>query len=107
NWMTHFSNPAQVEGVFDPQIHYLPDHKKAIIRVIKGVTLASEWQAMFRHMTLEGEPSDEEAGKLEGDVIRFLNYGGSLSDDLKGKVIDPINTDGDASSAQLGSSYLE
>lgn len=107
NWMTHMSNPAQVEGVFDPQMHYLPDHKKAILRVIKGITLASEWDAMFRHMTEQGEPSSEPPGKLEGDVVRFLNYGHSLSGDLKGKVFDPINTDGDAPSEGMGSNYLE
>ncbi len=62
---------------------------------------------MFQHMTAEGEPSDEKPGKLEGDVIRFLNYGVSLSDDLKGQVIDPINAEGEAPSGPLGNSYLE
>jgi len=107
DWMTHMQNPAGVEGVLDPQMHYLPDHKKAVIRVVKGITLTSEWEAMFQHMTAEGEPSDEEPGKLEGDVIKFLNYGVSLSDDLKGQVIDPINAEGKAPSGQLGNSYLE
>ncbi|MDI9271429.1 hypothetical protein [Stenotrophomonas sp. PFBMAA-4] len=107
NWMTHTQNPVDVEGLLDFQVHYLPDHKKAVIRVIKGITLVSEWQAMFQHMTAEGEPSDKDPGKLEGDVIRFLNYGFSLSDDLKGKVIDPINAEGEVPSGQLGNIYLE
>ena len=107
SWMTHMQNPADIEGVLDPQMHHLPDHKRAVIRVIKGITLASEWEAMFKHMTAEGEPSDEKPGKLEGDVIRFLNYGFSLSDDLKGQVIDPINAESEAPSGQLGNSYLE
>lgn len=107
SWMSHMQNPADVEGVLDPQLHYLPDHKKAVIRVIKGITLVSEWQVMFQHMTAGGELSGEKPGKLEGDVVRFLNYGYSLSDDLKGKVIDPINAEGDAPSGQLGNSYLE
>ncbi|MFV1845949.1 DNA repair protein [Stenotrophomonas maltophilia] len=107
NWTAHMKSPAQVEGVLDPQIHYLPDHKKAVIRVIKGITLVSEWEAMFRHMTEDGEPSSELPGNLEGDVMRFLNYGRSLSDDLKGKIFDPINTEGDAPSEGLGSNYLE
>lgn len=107
SWMTHMQNPVDIEGVLDPQMHYLPEHKKAVIRVIKGITLASEWEAMFQHMTAEGEPSDEKPGKLEGDVIRFLNYGVSLSDDLKGQVIDPINAEGEAPSGPLGNSYLE
>lgn len=107
NWMTHMKNPAEIEGMLDPQIHFLPDHKKAVIRVLKGVSLVSEWQVMLQHMTADGEPSREEIGKLEGDVMKFLNYGRSLSDDLKGKVFDPINAEGDASSDSLGSSYLE
>jgi len=107
NWMTHTQNSADIDGVLDPQLHYLPDHKKAVIHVIKGVTLASEWEAMFQHMTAGGELSAEKPGKLEGDVIRFLNYGVSLSDDLKGQVIDPINAEGEAPSGQLGNSYLE
>ncbi len=107
NWTTHMKSPAQVEGVLDPQMHYLPDHKKAVIRVVKGITLVSEWEAMFRHMTEDGEPSSELPGNLEGDVMRFLNYGRSLSDDLKGKIFDPINTEGDAPSEGLGSNYLE
>ncbi|MFV1845946.1 hypothetical protein ACNJRW_07135 [Stenotrophomonas maltophilia] len=107
NWMTHMKSRAEVEGLLDPQMHYLPDHKKAVIRVIKGITLASEWEAMFQHMTAEGEPSDEKPGKLEGDVMRFLNYGVWLSDDLKGQVIDPINAEGEAPSGQLGNIYLE
>ncbi|MBK0053719.1 hypothetical protein [Stenotrophomonas sp. S39] len=107
NWMTHTQNSADIDGVLDPQLHYLPDHKKAVIHVIRGVTLASEWEAMFQHMTAVGELSAEKPGKLEGDVIRFLNYGVSLSDDLKGQVIDPINAEGEAPSGQLGNSYLE
>lgn len=107
DWMTHMKNPAEIEGIIDPQVHYLPDHKKAVIRVVKGVSLASEWQTMLQHMTADGEPSGEEVGKLEGDVMRFLDYGRSLSGDLRGKVIDPINAEGDASSERLGSSYLE
>ncbi|WP_312735285.1 DNA repair protein [Stenotrophomonas sp.] len=107
NWTTHMKSPAQVEGVLDPQMHYLPDHKKAVIRVIKGITLVSEWEVMFRHMTEEGEPSSELPGNLEGDVMRFLNYGRSLSDDLKRRIFDPINTEGDAPSEGLGSNYVE
>ncbi|MFV1845270.1 DNA repair protein [Stenotrophomonas maltophilia] len=107
DWVTHMKNPAEFEGVLDPQLHYLPDHKRAVIRVIKGISLVSEWQAMFQHMTADGEPSGEEVGKLEGDVMKFLNYGRSLADDLRSKVIDPINADGDVSSEGLGSSYLE
>ncbi len=107
DWMTHMKNPAELEGVLDPQLHYLPDHKRAVIRVIKGISLVSEWQAMFQHMTADGEPSGEGAGKLEGDVMKFLNYGRSLADDLRSKVIDPINADSDLSSERLGSSYLE
>ena len=107
NWMTHMHNPADVDGVLDPQLHYLPDHKRAVIRVIKGVSLVNEWQAMFQHMTADGELSDAPAGKLEGDVIKFLDYGASLSGDLKGKVIDPINAEGDAPSHRLGSRYVE
>ncbi|HIE1101743.1 TPA: DNA repair protein, partial [Stenotrophomonas maltophilia] len=107
DWLTHMKNPARVEGILDPQMHYLPDHKKAIVRVISGITLVSEWQAMFQHMTSEGEPRSESPGDLEGDVIRFLDYGRSLSGDLKGKVIDPINEKGDVPSQELGSKYLE
>lgn len=107
DWMTHMKNPGEVEGVFDPQLHYLPDHKRAVVRVIKGVSLISEWLTMFQHMTADGEPSQEEMGKLEGDLIRFLNYGRWLAGDIKGKVIDPINAEGDASNENLGSSYLE
>lgn len=107
DWMTHMKNPAEFEGVLDPQLHYLPDHKRAVIRVIKGISLVSEWQAMFQHMTADGEPSGEEVGKLEGDVMKFLNYGRSLADDLRSKVIDPINADADVPSEGLGSSYLE
>lgn len=107
DWMTHMENPANVEGLLDPQMHYLPDHKKAVLRVIKGISLVSEWLATFQHMTAEGDLSNEPPGKLEGDVVRFLNYGRWLSGDLKGKVIDPINTEGDAPSEGLRSSYLE
>ncbi|KOQ76859.1 hypothetical protein [Stenotrophomonas maltophilia] len=107
NWITHMNSPAEFEGIFDPQLHYLPDHKKAVIRVIRGVSLVSEWLAMFQYMTADGEISGESLGKLEGDVIKFLDYGNSLSGDLRGKVIDPINVEGDVPSDRLGSSYVE
>ena len=36
----------------------------------------------MEHMTAEGDKSAKPAGKNEGDVIRFLNNGYSLADDL-------------------------
>ncbi len=36
SWMTHMQNPVDIEGVLDPQMHYLPEHKKGCDPCDKG-----------------------------------------------------------------------
>lgn len=88
----------------DPQIHYMDINKQAILNVLKCVRVAAEWYNVMQHMNVSGTKS-RDSGEAEGDVLRFLDEGISLSGDLKGQVFDPINRgqkiDG------VGNSYIE
>ena len=60
------------------QLHFLPNHKKAICTIMKTVQTKAEWDNVMQHMTSQGTKSDKPAGENEGDVLRFLNNGVSL-----------------------------
>ena len=70
---------AKESSLFDPQIHYLPDHKEAVCKIMEGVQTAREWSNVMEHMSLRGSKVTD-PGKREGDVVRFLNNGISLAD---------------------------
>lgn len=72
---------VQLSG-WDPEIHFLPAHKEAVNNIMATVQTAKEWVNVMEHMTEDGEKSVNSAGKNEGDVIRFLNNGLSLAEDL-------------------------
>jgi hypothetical protein len=67
----------------DPQVHFLEAHKQAILNIMATAVTAKSWANVMEHMTAEGGKSVERsAGQNEGDVIRFLNNGLSLAEDL-------------------------
>ncbi|MBI5925449.1 MAG: hypothetical protein HY836_07585 [Aquabacterium sp.] len=69
------------DGV-DAQVHFMETHKEAIINIMATATTARTWENVMEHMTADGDKSSRPAGKNEGDVIRFLNNGYSLVQDL-------------------------
>lgn len=71
----------QVSG-YNPEIHFHPAHKEAINNIMATVQTAREWINVMEHMTADGTKSVTATGRLEGDVIRFLNNGYSLAEDL-------------------------
>ncbi|WP_396269757.1 hypothetical protein [Ideonella sp.] len=72
--------PSMGGSVFSPEIHYLETHKKAVCTIMKTVQTAPEWANVMQHMTARGEKSNEPLGKMEGNVLRFLNNGHLLAD---------------------------
>lgn len=95
---------AEMQGL-DPQVHALPSHKDAILNILKPVQTRSEWANVMQHMSARGAPVPS-AGKAEGDVVRFLNYGLSLNAHLS-KVFETMNFDPTAVPSELGNSYLD
>jgi hypothetical protein len=71
----------QLSGL-NPEIHFLPTHKEAINNIMATVQTAKEWVNVMEHMTADGDKSTIAAGNQEGDVIRFLNNGLSLVENL-------------------------
>lgn len=95
---SHLKDTPEVGGTpWDPQVHYLPQHKKAICTIMKLVQTAAEWDNVMQHMTARGAKSATPAGKNEGDVLRFLNNGLSLAElppvfeVLNGPVMTPVS----------------
>jgi len=72
--------PSSKEStLLDLQIHYLSSHKDAVCKILEGVQTAREWANVMEHMSARGTKVAD-AGKKEGDVVRFLNNGVSLAD---------------------------
>jgi hypothetical protein len=66
----------------DLEVHFLETHKEAIVNIMATATTAKTWLNVMEHMSARGMKSKQPSGKNEGDVIRFLNNGYSLADDL-------------------------
>ncbi|WP_237384670.1 DNA repair protein [Xanthomonas oryzae] len=107
DWATHWNDAPEVKYKgMDMQVHYLNDHKQAVINIMKCVKLRPEWSNVMQHMTIDGLKGGD-PGKAEGDVMRFLNYGISLNPDLKGGVFDPLNDKPDSTPKDAQNTYLQ
>lgn len=102
--------PSVGEGsLFDPQVHYLPTHKQAVLNIMGTVQTRSEWDNVMQHMTSNGQKSPRSAGQNEGDVLRFLNNGVSLAElpsvfealNEAGPVMKPVGDKKDTGNAYL------
>ena len=58
----------------------------------------------MEHMSIDGSKRND-AGKAEGDVLRFLNYGYSLNSNLSA-IFDNINAHPDWTPSDVGNTYL-
>lgn len=105
DWASHTRDQPSVGiGWGDVQVHYMDQHKEAILNVFKCVRTVAEWDNVLQHMTPAGSKAAN-AGKAEGDVLRFLNYGKSLTNDLEGDVFDVLNKGGKLK--DVGNRYIE
>jgi hypothetical protein len=66
----------------DAQVHFMESHKEAILNIMATATTANTWANVMEHMSTDGDKSIQTPGKNEGDVIRFLNNGYSLAENL-------------------------
>jgi hypothetical protein len=97
----------------DRAIHYLNRRKQAIMVVIKPVQQTQEWVNVFQHMSPDGEkfmiidkiPVPIDPGHSEGDVIRLLNSGIYLKDNIP-TVFEKTNAGNNAELKDLQNSYL-
>ncbi len=65
---------------YDPEVHYLPDHKEAVCNIMATVQTVACWDNVMQHMSSRGTKTIRQSGSNEGDVMRFLNSGISLAD---------------------------
>lgn len=86
------------------ELHFLPSHKKAVNHIMATVQTAREWMNVMEHMTARGLRSKIPTGKNEGDVIRFLNNGVSLAEDLPSLMLD-VNQRKEVK--ETGNAYLD
>lgn len=73
--------PSGSELGRDTQLHYLDEHKKAVITILSSIQLIGEWDNVMQHMTRDGNKAAGQERDHEMHVIRFLNYGLSLAED--------------------------
>lgn len=105
DWASHGrSTPSLNLLTIDPQVHYMDINKQAVLAVFKCVRTVSEWGNVLEHMN-EGGRKSAAAGRAEGDVLRFLNYGISLTEDLQGDVFDALNAGRELKAS--GNSYID
>lgn len=102
-----------------PNIHFLDRRKQAIMKILTPVQLTAEWENVFQHMTPSGEKLISEiatkprahneaprtSGEAEGDVLRLLNNGLNLSDDLQ-KAFANTNAGNNAANKDMDNPYL-
>lgn len=57
------------------EIKFFPERKTAIINVLATCITEAEWKNTIQHIHPRGfKLSESELGKVEGDLVRFLNY---------------------------------
>jgi hypothetical protein len=91
------------EGI-NLELHFLPSHKQAVNNIMATVQTAREWVNVMEHMSVDGEKSERPPGKNEGNVLRFLNNGYSLVEDLPSLIKD-VNKREEVK--QTGNQYLD
>lgn len=58
------------------EVKFFPARKTAVINILKTCMTTAEWQNSIQHIHPQGEKlTRDQFGKVEGDLIRFLNYG--------------------------------
>lgn len=61
-------------------VHFMDGHKDAVINVLLPIHERDEWVNTMQHMSADGSKRDP--GTAEGDLMRFLDYGWWLNNDL-------------------------
>lgn len=60
----------------DMKIEFFPTRKTAVINIFKTCISTEEWENTIQHIHPRGNKlTQSQLGKVEGDIIRFLNYG--------------------------------
>ena len=78
--VTHWSSSSaaifDIEYKFsEGEINFFPERKTAVINILKTCLSAEEWKNTIQHIHPQGRKlSIAQMGKVEGDLIRFLNY---------------------------------
>lgn len=58
------------------EVELFPARKTAVINILKTCVTTAEWKNTIQHIHPQGEKLNvSQFGKVEGDLIRFLNYG--------------------------------
>ncbi|WP_341676408.1 hypothetical protein [Niveibacterium sp. SC-1] len=94
----------------DPEFHLMDSHKAAVLAILQPISTRDEWANVMQHMSTNGSKIIGPAGKQEGDILRFLNYGYSLAENLE-TLIDQLNAGGPITSPakepDTGNKYLD
>ena len=78
----------------DVEINRFLTRKNAIINIFKTCISTQEWMNVLQHVSPDGDKHTPEAmRKIEGDIIRFLNYGEDAS--IAEDIIIALNSGGD------------
>jgi hypothetical protein len=104
---SHARNPPKGEITLDPEIHYLQEHKEAILTIMKSTVTTPAWDNTLQHMTQRGEINainPVSSGENEKEVLEFLNLGLFLAD--LSPVINALNA-GKAAPKNTGNKHLD
>ena len=70
-----FDSRITFNSIIDIDVTFFPERKTAIINILSCCTSAAEWRNTIQHIHPKGSKlNDSQLGKVEGDLIRFLNY---------------------------------
>ncbi|NCI77059.1 hypothetical protein [Acinetobacter kanungonis] len=79
--VTHWSDrTAPIFDIYvsfsEREVELFPARKTAVINILKTCVTTAEWQNTIQHIHPKAKKlNPSEFGKVEGDLIRFLNYG--------------------------------
>ncbi|HEO1837432.1 hypothetical protein QM090_11230 [Acinetobacter baumannii] len=60
----------------DMKVEFFPTRKTAVINILKTCISTEEWENTIQHIHPQGKKlTENQLGKVEADIIRFLNYG--------------------------------
>ncbi len=101
--VTHWS--SRTAPIFDiyvsfseREVRFFPARKTAVINILKTCVTTAEWQNTIQHIHPRAKKlNSSQFGKVEGDLIRFLNYGddGKYAEDIIRCINSGINYEGE------------
>lgn len=93
HWTSSSAAIFDVEYKFSQgEVNFFPERKTAVINILKTCLSAEEWKNTIQHIHPQGSKlTNQQMAKVEGDLVRFLNYSPYGDEKYAADVIEHIN----------------